>query len=189
MKDISTQNLLKQALALLAEKKQIDVNGLLVMLEQNNAKHCLELLILLIEESELYLPTPMRISLSDIAAKLGLDASYRSLIERTEYKKHLAEYRSHTPTYSAVVDGRYFQAVSHAYRYFLEYGRPEDTAISLEDYELHYNVFEKHHWIEISIMPRIKPGQSWMDIPQGGPGMTLLLSLKNYQLIEFWGFK
>ncbi|VFS45846.1 Uncharacterised protein [Budvicia aquatica] len=56
------------------------------MLEQNNAKHCLELLILLIEESELYLPTPMRISLSDIAAKLGLDASYRSLIERTEYK-------------------------------------------------------------------------------------------------------
>lgn len=189
MKDISTQDLLKQALSLLSEKKQIDISGLLSMLEHDNHKHCLELFILLIEESELYLPIPIRISLSNTAIKLGLEKHYCDLIERTEYKKHLAEFKRSSHTSNAPIDGRYFQAISYAYRYFLEYGQPEDTIIPLEEYEFHYVIFEKYNWIEISIIPRIKQGQSWMDMQQGGPGMSLLLSLTNYHLIEFWGFR
>lgn len=189
MKGASTRNKLKQALVLLSHEKQIEIGGLLAMLESGNDKHCLELLILLIEESEIYLPIPMRISLADIATKLQLEDRYRDLIERTEYKKQLAEFRSSSYTENPVIDGRYFQAISHAYRYFLQYGNPQNTIAPLEDYEFHYVVSEKYHWIEVGIMPRIKPGQSWMDMQQGGPGMSLLLSLTGYRLIEFSGFR
>ncbi|POP42708.1 hypothetical protein CHU32_19275 [Superficieibacter electus] len=65
------------------------------------------------------------------------------------------------------------------------FGTQEERAIPFEEYDIIATIDEVNDVAELDFLPKIPEGVSWMEMSQGGPGMTIFLTLSHHQLISY----